>query len=225
MSKSNQWPLLRWWVSGERQVVEERLDDLDARKIPYCPGRQNIYKALTLVPMDKVKVVLLGQDPYPSPAHACGLAFSIPESYSPLISPYPKTLQEIFKEYQSDLGYPLPTDGDLSPWCDRGVLLWNALPTCAAWGSLSHDWPEWRTLTEEIVSELMLRGVVFAAMGRFARGFVKHISADNNRVIETSHPSPRASNASNLPFRGSRLFSSINDMLREIGHEPIDWRL
>ena len=216
------WEDLNWWRCGEWDAIQEKLDALEANKIPYNPHRYNIFRAFEETPLDRVKVALLGQDPYPNPAHAMGLAFSVPKDTSRLLSPLPPTIREILKEYVRDLGYPMPTHGDLSPWTEEGVLLWNVIPTCTAWKSKSHDWEEWKILTQEVVNVLQTRGTVFCAIGSCARSFVSDIPSDNCRVLEVGHPSPLNTRK---PFEGSRIFSTINHMLTEIGREPIDWML
>lgn len=231
------WDELSWLKSGEYDAVKEKLATLDKDKRTYCPRRDCIFEAFKATPFNKVKVCLMGQDPYPNPRYATGLAFSIP----PGLVPFPPTLQGIIGEYCSDLGYPEPRSGDLTKWCDEGVFLWNVIPTCEAWKSKSHDWPEWEQLTKEIVLRLSRRGVVFCALGAVARKFVQPeteifeggyekityeiIDPDDNRIIEVSHPSPRGRASGHNPFMGSKMFSNINLMLREIGFDPVDWRL
>ncbi len=214
------WKDLIYWQSGEYQVVQERLSDLSKAKIPYCPGKANLFKALDLTPFDKVQVVLLGQDPYPDPELATGLAFSVPPSVN-----VPPTLSTIFREYTADLGLPPPTSGDLTPWASAGVLLWNVYPSCEAGKSMSHAWDEWTFLTAEILANVTRENAcVVAALGTVPREFLKYV-APETPTFETSHPSPRGQMNTKSPFIGSKLFSSINNRLRELGVEPVDWRL
>lgn len=219
---------LNFFNTGEWQVCDEKLQELErtgerVRYDGYCPGRQNLFKALQITPLDKVRVAIIGQDPYPTMAHSTGVAFSIPESI-PRES-YPNTLRTIFKEYTSDLGYNIPSNGCLIRWATQGVLLWNAVPSCLPGKSLSHDWTEWSYLTKEIVRRLSSQGIVFALLGQVARRYQGEINLSNNYVITTSHPSPRGSANAKTPFLGSRLFSTINAKLVENGQEIIDWRL
>jgi len=216
------WEDMRYWETGEWQVVEERLRDITKARKTYNPGKKNLFKALDLTPFSDCRVMFVGQDPYPDSAYATGLAFSVPEDTSPL----PPTLRTIFDEYESDLHYPRPTTGDLTPWAREGVLLWNAIPSCLAGHSLSHDWDEWRWLTGEIIENLREKGTVFVFFGSFARGYASLVNTvDNCVTIETAHPSPRASLKAKTPFLGSRLFSRINDGLNTLGSEVINWRL
>ncbi len=215
------WGHLDFWKTGEWQVIEERLDDLDKNKKLYNPTRKNVFKALEAVDPDNVRVAIVGQDPYPDPIHATGLAFSIPAHIKGL----PLTLQNIFREYSEDLHYPVPTSGSLDRWAEQGVLLWNAIPTVAQHQPLSHNWVEWQLLTEELITKLSKQKVVMAFLGGVARDFVKFTDHDAKKVIETSHPSPRGNLNSRVPFLGSRLFSTINTKLASQGVPSIDWRL
>ena len=215
---------LKYWDSGEWQVCKERLQDMEKRHERYCPGSiKRITQPLSSLAPDQVRVMVVGQDPYPDPRFATGTAFSIPENFGP--AEFPVTLRSIFAEYSKDLHYPSPTTGNLQRWTDQGVLLWNAIPTTKAGQSLSHDWEEYSYLTREIVQRLAERGIVFCLLGSVARRYFESISLDNNSVVVTSHPSPRGSLSSKAPFKGSRIFTTINDKLNDIGLKPIDWRL
>lgn len=222
------WPLT-YFNSGEWQVVNERLKELEQANRPVCdgysPGRSALFRALQSTPLEEVRCAIIGQDPYPTAVHATGIAFSVPSGVKS--EDYPVTLRNILDEYRSDLAYPVPSSGDLSPWTQRGVLLWNAIPSCGYGAPLSHDWRggEWGLLTQEIVRLLSKRGTTFALLGQVARRYLNEIDLTNNNVVLTSHPSPRGNIASKTPFRGSRLFSSINDKLVNNGAEPIDWKL
>lgn len=221
------WDELRYWYSGEWQWVQEKLDDLEKNRIITCPTRENLFNALDTTPFETVRVAIIGQDPFPNPAHATGIAFSVPKT----VITFPSTLVNLFRVYKSDLGYTQPTRGNLELWCQRGVFLWNAIPSCTAFKPLSHDWDEWSWLTREIVEVLSEKGIVFAFLGGVARRYVQFVNLDCNGVIETSHPSPRGTlakaskGASWTPFLESRLFSTINAKLVEEGMEPVDWRL
>lgn len=221
------WPDLEFWQCGEWDVIQERLDDLDKLGVHevqmYNPKRKDLFKALRLTKFEDVKVMVCGQDPYPDPEFATGLAFSIP----PIIRPnatIPVTLANIFTEYSSDLHYPYPKNGDLTKWCEQGVLLWNVVPSCATRRSLSHNWNEWTYLTLEIIEKLNSRGIVFVFLGGVAREYVKYVK-DPSMYLEFSHPSPRASKSSRNPFLGSRMFTKTNALVTEQGFEPIDWCL
>jgi len=217
------WSSMKWWDSGERQAAEEKLDD-DIRAGHLCtPERRSLYRSLSVTPEPNVRVAIIGQDPYPTAGMATGVAFSVPREVSR--DAWPQTLRIILAEYASDLGYCLPGNGDLTGWADKGVLLWNAIPVCRVGKSLSCDYEEWNYLTGEIIDRLSARGIVFALLGGIAQRFESRIGAVDNRVIRVSHPSPRGIRSSNTPFTGSRLFSTINAKLVELGKEKIDWEL
>lgn len=222
---SNPWSL-DYWQSGEYQVVRENLDDDEKLGYTVNPPRKSLFEALRRVPQRDVRVAIIGQDPYPDSRMATGMAFSIPRGFQS--HEFPPTLKSIFDEYESDLGYSRPSHGDLSRWAAQGVLLWNAIPSCRAGHSLSHDWPgrEWDYLTAEIVRKLSSQSIVFAFLGSVARRHLEHVDpSSGSAVILTSHPSPRGSLNSRTPFRGSRLFSTINARLVERAIPTIDWRL
>lgn len=220
-----QWDELEFWKSPEWEAIQISLDQCAKLN----PLRENLFAALDACPFEKTSVAIIGQDPYPDPRLATGLAFSIPED----VYEFPPTLRTIFEEYERDLHYPRPTSGALNPWCDRGCLLWNAIPSCESWRSLSHEWPEWRLLTSQIIEALCTQGIVFVLLGGRARSFADIINyyellaPGENILIELCHPSPRAINSARKEnkFLGSRLFSHINDSLVRLGRPPIDWRL
>lgn len=216
-----EWTTLKYWQTGEWQVVEEKLNDLTKARILWNPGKKSLFRALDQVPFDKCRVAIYGQDPYPNHQHATGVALSIPNSITTL----PPTLKEVYREYQRDLSLEQPTVGDLTPWVKQGVLLWNVIPSCTAGHSLSHDWVEWTELTKEITEELSKKSIVFVFLGMKARQYKQFVNQDNNYIIETSHPSPRGALSSKAPFVGSRLFSRINDYLVQQKQTPINWRL
>lgn len=220
---------LDYFNSGEWQVCDERLKKLERKgkaisSDGFNPGRKSLFRSLQLVPEEKVRVAIIGQDPYPASAFSTGVAFSIPSSFKQ--GDFPPTLNIFLKEYSSDLGYDLPHQGCLEQWSNTSdVLLWNAIPSCLPGRSMSHDWTEYSYLTKEIVRRLSKRGIVFAFLGQVARRFLEDVSLSNNEVIVTSHPSPRGNMNSKSPFTGSRLFSTINVKLVNNGQDRIDWRL
>ncbi len=214
---------LNYWQSGEWQVCNERLKDLEKAGITYNPKRQELFGSLRLLSVGAVKVCIIGQDPYPQSQYATGVAFSIPDKTTR--EDFPPTLNTIFKEYSSDLKYPIPSNGSLLRWTAQGVLLWNAIPTCTAGKSLSHNWDEYSHLTKEIIQTLSKKGIVFVFLGSIAKRYLEEVDLNNNKVITTSHPSPRANRFSRTPFEGSRLFSTINDKLVSLGLTTINWRL
>lgn len=207
------WDDLSFWSSGEWDAIQEKLDDEEANGYRCCPSRINLFAALDATPFEKVRVAILGQDPYPNRHHATGVAFSVPTRQSA----FPASLRNIFSEYVADLGHPYPSCGNLSPWTDRGVLLWNVYPSCREGKPGSHHWPDWDSLTQEIVEKLDETGcVAFALLGRVARNCNRYIRRSS--TFTTSHPAPLGAHQG---FLGSHLFSTINSMLKE----PLDWRL
>ena len=217
------WDDLDYWSSGEWQVVQERLDDMEKGHESFNPSRELLFSAMDACPFVNCRAAILGQDPYPDHNLATGIAFDVGNFNGTL----PNTLSAIFNEYEADLKLPRPKTGNLSQWCSSGVFLWNVIPTCAEGKSLSHEsWTEWEYLTQEIIQRLGDKGIVFAFLGGRARDYAPMVrDLPNCRVIETSHPSPRASRTGKNPFIGSRLFSTINAKLVELKKEPIDWRL
>lgn len=214
---------LKFWDSQDWEKVNARLDYLQSIGRSFSPSRDKMFRALEGLPSGDVRVCIIGQDPYPNKEFATGRAFEVPASIG--LKSFPPTLKGIFSEYCSDLSLPYPTVGVLSRWVDQGVLLWNAIPSTNASESLAHDWREYDNLTLEVLDILDRRGVVFAFLGAIPRRYAGSIKSAGSRVIECSHPSPRGSLNSRNPFRGSRLFSTINQKLREIGKDPIDWTL
>lgn len=215
---------LHYWKSGEWQVVNERLHDMERDHVTYNPTRPNLFRALQLVKQEAVRVVLFGQDPYPDARYSTGVAFSIPEDIE--AKDFPPTLSTLLQEYSADTGYPIPSQGDLTEWSKRGVLLWNVIPSCRTGKSLSHDWDEYSYLTREIITRLSEKGgIVFAFLGTVARRYVEYVDVTKNSVLITSHPSPRGSLNSKVPFTGSKIFTSINDTLVNMGQTPINWEL
>lgn len=212
------WDDLSFWSSGEWDVVQENLGILRKQGAIINPSSENMFNALDLTPYYKTKVIIVGQDPYPDHLKATGMAFSIPRGEE-----LPATLKMIFKEYEGDLRLPYPPHGDLTKWADQGVLLWNALPTCEHGKSLSHDWPEWRLLTQQIIEASNNKKCVLVFVGGFARQFAQY--SFGNPIIEVAHPSPRAMRHAKQPFIGSRFFSTINAKLNELKLGPIDWRI
>lgn len=183
----------------------------------YLPAGSNVLRAFQQ-PMDQVRVLIVGQDPYPTPGHAVGLSFSV----APDVTPVPRSLANIFTEYRADLGLPTPTTGDLSPWADRGVLLLNRVLTVEPGKPGSHRRKGWENVTGTAISALQNRGGPLAAIlwGRDAQN-AQELLVDVP-VIKSAHPSPMSADRG---FFGSRPFSRANDELKRIGGQPIDWQL
>ncbi len=184
----------------------------------YPPGRL-VFNALRLTPFDAVRVVILGQDPYHGRGQAMGLSFSVPEGVPP-----PPSLRNIFAELQTDLGIPVSTSGDLTPWAERGVLLLNSVLTVSPGSAASHAGRGWEAFTDRVIGELSARGdgIVFLLWGRYAQQKGSIVDTSRHQVLAAAHPSPfSASNG----FFGCRHFSKANALLQNGGREPIDWRL
>lgn len=214
----NSWDDLTFWSAGEWDAVQERLDERASDGAIINPSRENMFNALDLTPYKTTKVIIMGQDPYPDHLLCTGSAFSIPRGEQ-----FPPTLTNIFREYEGDLRLPWPPHGNLESWQKQGVLLWNCLPTCEHGKSLAHDWDEYHLLSQQIIEASNELDCVVALVGGVARQHNKEVF--ENPLIEVSHPSPRGMLSSKNPFIGSRFFSSINDALRQIGQEPINWRI
>lgn len=182
----------------------------------YPPGSY-IFNAFEHCPFDKVKVVILGQDPYHEPGQAHGLSFSVQDGI-----PYPPSLVNIFKELESDLGKPMPSSGNLLRWADQGVLLLNATLTVRAHLAGSHQNRGWETFTDAVIHKLAdnRSHLVYILWGSYAQKKGAFIDASHNLVIKSAHPSPLATYRG---FFGSKPFSKANDYLIATGQEPIDW--
>ncbi|MFD0205025.1 MULTISPECIES: uracil-DNA glycosylase [Saccharothrix] len=183
----------------------------------YLPAGENVLRAFQQ-PFHSVRVLIVGQDPYPTPGHAVGLSFSV----SPETRPIPKSLVNIYTEYMSDLGHPKPSNGDLTPWTERGVLLLNRALTVQPGKSNSHRNKGWEPVTEQAIKALAERDAPLVAIlwGSQARALKPLLGAD--RCVESVHPSPLSAAGG---FFGSRPFSKANELLVKQGAEPIDWKL
>jgi uracil-DNA glycosylase len=183
----------------------------------YLPHGDHILRAFSR-PLDDVRVLVVGQDPYPTPGHPVGLSFSVAAD----VSPVPRSLANIFREMQSDLGCDLPRNGDLTPWADRGVLLLNRVLTVTPGIAGSHRGRGWERVTERAITALAERGGPLAAVlwGRDAQS-LKPLLGDIPWV-ESVHPSPLSASRG---FFGSRPFTRVNHLLEQQGGSPVDWRL
>ena len=184
----------------------------------YLPVGTNVLRAFTQ-PFDEVRVLVVGQDPYPTAGHAVGLSFSV----APEVRPLPRSLVNIFREYADDLGHPLPASGDLAPWATRGVLLLNRVLTVEPGRPGSHRGQGWEEVTEQAIRALVSRDaepMVAVLWGRDARTLRPLLS--DVPCVESAHPSPMSADRG---FFGSRPFSRANEQLEELGGEPVDWTL
>jgi uracil-DNA glycosylase len=204
-------------VAGTVASLGEFLRDEVAAGRGYLPAGRHVLRAFER-PLDDVRVLIVGQDPYPTPGHAVGLSFSV----APDVRPIPRSLVNIFSELESDLGLPRPTSGDLSPWADQGVLLLNRVLTVAPGKPASHRGKGWETVTAAAISALVERGGPLVAIlwGRDARNLVPHLPGIP--AIESAHPSPLSAHSG---FFGSKPFSRANELLARQGAAPIDWSL
>ena len=183
----------------------------------YLPAGDHVLRAFSR-PLPDVRVLIVGQDPYPTPGHPVGLSFSV----APDVQPVPRSLQNIYAELGTDLGLPTPRNGDLAPWFESGVMLLNRVLTVRPGASASHQGKGWETVTAQAISALVERGGPLVAIlwGRQAQSLAPMLG-DVPR-IESAHPSPLSARSG---FFGSRPFSRTNDLLAQQGAAPIDWRL
>ena len=187
------------------------------RQATVYPSGPNIFNAFAHCPFDRVKVVIIGQDPYHEPGQAHGLCFSVQDG-----TPFPPSLQNIFKEITDDLGRPRPTSGDLTSWADQGVLLLNATLTVRAHRAGSHQGHGWETFTDAVIRCLNAerQHLVYMLWGAYAQKKGASIDTSRNLVLTSPHPSPLSAHRG---FFGNRHFSRANDYLVALGESPIDW--
>ena len=183
----------------------------------YLPAGEHVLRAFTQ-PLDTVRVLIVGQDPYPTPGHPIGLSFSV----APDVRPVPRSLANIYRELVDDLGVPRPGNGDLSPWAEQGVLLLNRVLTVAPGSSGAHRGKGWEQVTDQAIRALVARGGPLVAIlwGRDAQS-LRPLLGDVPR-IESVHPSPMSADRG---FFGSRPFSRANALLAQQGGSPVNWQL
>ena len=205
-------------VEGQIAAMGEFLRAEIAAGRRYLPAGENVLRAFKQ-PFGAVRVLIVGQDPYPTPGNAIGLSFSV----APDVRRLPPSLLNIFTEYSTDLGYPKPANGDLTPWSERGVLLLNRVLTVQPGKPASHRGKGWEQVTEQAIRALAARKgepMVAILWGRDARTLVPLLG--DVPCIESAHPSPNSAHAG---FFGSRPFSRANHLLEQQGAEPVDWKL
>lgn len=183
----------------------------------YLPAGENVLRAFTL-PLERVRVLIVGQDPYPTPGHPVGLSFSV----APDVRPLPKSLINIYRELHDDLGIPPAASGDLTPWFDQGVLLLNRCLTVQPGKSASHRGKGWEAVTQRAIEALVeRRGPLVAVLwGRDAQSLIPMLGGMPH--VKSAHPSPLSAHNG---FFGSRPFSRVNELLERQGAAPIDWNL
>ncbi|MDE4274604.1 uracil-DNA glycosylase [Phaeobacter gallaeciensis] len=188
---------------------------LKAETQPVLPPAAQRFAALELTQPADTRVVILGQDPYPTLGHAHGLAFSV----EPDVAPLPRSLGNIFKELQSDIG-AVPATGDLRSWARQGVLLLNTALSVPAGDANGHKDLGWLSLIEEVLQRTSQRPTAYVFWGKQAQRLEKHLNPGDHLILKTAHPSPLSARRG---FFGSRPFSAINTWLRARGEAPIDW--
>lgn len=194
------WPRIKAELDGETRTI--------------LPSETDRFKALELTQPENTHVVILGQDPYPTPGHAIGLAFSVtPETK------LPKSLINIYREMKDDIGQA-PKTGDLTHWAKSGVLLLNTALSVPAGTAGGHAKLGWQRLTEQVLAQLSDRPRAFLLWGNHAQGFAPHITGQDHLILKSPHPSPLSAYRG---FFGSKPFSQINDWLETKGHPPIPW--
>jgi uracil-DNA glycosylase len=180
------------------------------------PAARNIFNAFNLCPFDKVKVVIIGQDPYHEPGQAMGLCFSVPDGIA-----IPPSLVNIYREIESDLGRPSSTHGDLTHWATNGVLLLNSTLTVQAHLAASHAGRGWEQFTDAVINALRQKNnIVYMLWGSYAQKKAALVDEKNNLVLKSVHPSPLSAYRG---FFGCKHFSRANEYLQNHGMEPIDW--
>ncbi|ELJ1596751.1 uracil-DNA glycosylase [Campylobacter upsaliensis] len=202
-----------YFLDIKRQYIET----LKAGKNIYPPANLT-FNAFNLTPLNSLKIVLLGQDPYHKQNQAMGLSFSVPKGV-----PIPPSLRNIFKELNADLGVKIPQNGDLSAWARQGVLLLNAIFSVEENKPLSHSLWGWQEFSDNIIKKLSLEkeGLIFILWGKFAQSKKSLIDTRKHFILEAAHPSPLARQG----FLGCRHFSKSNVLLEKLGKEPIKWDL
>ncbi|MFC2360985.1 MAG: uracil-DNA glycosylase [Actinomyces dentalis] len=203
-------------VESTVHQIGARLREEVAAGRGYLPAGTDVLRAFTY-PMDEVKVLIVGQDPYPTPGHPMGLSFSVQPGVRP-----PRSLENIFTELVSDLGVDRPTSGDLTPWSRQGVMLLNRVLTVQPGAPASHKGWGWETVTQRAIEALVERRAPLVAIlwGRPAQSLTPMLGS--TPILASPHPSPLSASRG---FFGSRPFSRANELLVEQGAAPVDWRL
>jgi uracil-DNA glycosylase len=205
------WRHLPFFAQDLPQIAAH-LAQTEAEVLPPAP---QVFAALDACSPAETRVVILGQDPYPTPGHAHGLAFSV----DPSVRPLPRSLTNIFKEMQSDLG-ACPPNGDLHFWAAQGVLLLNSALTVEAGRAGAHARLGWSRLTEQVLDALSDVPRAYVLWGAHAQGFARHIACPDALILQSAHPSPLSARRG---FFGSQPFSRINEWLKDKGQTPINW--
>jgi uracil-DNA glycosylase len=191
--------------------------EIDDDKIIYPPGKL-IFNAFNLTPFDKLKVVIIGQDPYHGPGQAMGLCFSVPKNIV-----VPASLKRIYKELHNDIGMNIPNHGDLTKWANQGVFLLNAILTVEHKSPSSHKKIGWQEFTDNVIKKISeeKEGIIFLLWGNFAKAKREIIDESKHYILHSAHPSPLAGNK----FFNNHHFSKTNELLKEQEKNPIDWAI
>ena len=199
--------------------IRKKISEVSSKKKKIHPSSKDIFRAFELTSFKNVKIIILGQDPYHGPNQANGLAFSVNSEVR-----FPPSLLNIFKEYSSDLNLPIPTNGNLSVWGERGVLLLNSILTVESGSPGCHKDFGWEEFTDQIIKALSDKksNLVFILWGSYAQSKKILIDSSKHLIIATPHPSPLSAHRG---FFGSKPFSKANDYLRKTKNEEIDWRI
>lgn len=200
-------------------IKQYLLKEKQEGKKVYPPGPL-IFNAFNSTPFDKVKVVIIGQDPYHGVGQAMGLSFSVPPNI-----PVPPSLENIYKELKTDLNFDIPAHGDLTKWAEQGVFLLNASLTVRAHNANSHQKIGWQKFTDAVIRTLSREreGIIFMLWGGFAKKKASLIDEDKHHVLLSGHPSPLSANRGY--WFGNKHFSKANEILKNEGKEPIDWQI
>lgn len=206
-------------VAGRIAAMGDFLRSENAEGRGYLPAGRDVLRAFTY-PLVDVRVLIVGQDPYPTPGHPIGLSFAV----APEVRPLPRSLVNIFSELTSDLGAPPPRSGDLRPWAEHGVMMLNRVLTVQPGRPASHRGKGWEAVTAHAIDALVRRDRPMVAIlwGRDAQSLESALTSGGVRCLSSPHPSPLSASRG---FFGSRPFSRSNEWLAQAGADPVDWRL
>ena len=220
LDESWKYNLTEFLLSPKMDALRDfLLQEKQQNKVIYPPSSL-IFNALNTTPLDQVKVVIIGQDPYHGPNQAHGLSFSVQRGVA-----LPPSLRNIFHELHTDLGVPIPRHGDLTHWAEQGVLLLNSVLTVEAGQPTSHQKQGWEDFTDHVIDVLnqQREHIVFILWGAYAQRKGQRIDPNKHLILKAAHPSPLAANRGG--FFGCKVFSKSNNYLKQNGIEPIDWQL
>lgn len=220
LDESWKYNLAEFLLSPQMDALRDfLLQEKQQNKVIYPPSSL-IFNALNTTPLNQVKVVIIGQDPYHGPNQAHGLSFSVQRGVA-----LPPSLRNIFHELHTDLGVPIPKHGDLTHWAEQGVLLLNSVLTVEAGQPTSHQKQGWEDFTDHVIDVLnqQREHIVFILWGAYAQRKGQRIDPNKHLILKAAHPSPLAANRGG--FFGCKVFSKSNNYLKQNGIEPIDWQL